>query len=204
MISLDRQRATQAALRQLDEAMTVTAAAEEKLQKQSLELRDQLFGAFQFIERESLQGRTLLVQTNRIEASLLQVQVRGRPPLDLLLDAEPAYDHKNVGGGKPELCTRVYALFAPPQRGVLRHYTVFATGEWKRTVFVSRGGATSAHPTLLPAINSDALLEEATDLLAQLCSVHATWNTLAEDPATVSLDQLRDRQFVKRDPLGLG
>ncbi len=204
MISLDRQRTTQAALRQLDEAMTLSVATEEKLQKQSLEMREQLFGAFQFIERESLQGRTLLVQTNRIEAGLLQVQVRGRPPLDLLLDSEPAYDQKVVGQGKPELCTRMYAVFAPPMRGILRHYTIFASGEWKRTVFVSRGGSVNAHTSVLAAINSDMLLEEATDLLAQLCSVHATWNTFTDNPSTVSLDQLRDRQFAKRDPLGLG
>lgn len=204
MISLDRQRATQAALRQLDDAMTASAAVEEKLQKHSIDFRDHLFSAFQFIERESLQSRTLFVQTNRVESGLLHVQVRGRASLDLFLDSEAAYDSKHAAQSKPELCTRMYALFAPPQRGVLRYYTIFVTGEWKRTIFVSRGGTTNAHTTLQTAIAPETLLEEGVDLLAQVCSVHATWNTLAEQPAAVSLDQLRDRQFVKRDPLGLG
>lgn len=204
MFSIDRQRATQAALRQLDDAMTKSADILEKLQKHSVEFRDQLYGAYQFIERESLQSRTLLVQTNRVEANLLHVQVRGRPAMDLFMDAEVAYDQKLADQGKPELTVRLFALFGPPHRGLLRHYTIFTSGEWKRTVFLSRGGKLQALSTLRPEISPDTLIEEATDLLAQLCSVYPTWNNLDENPNSVGREQVRDRTFSKRDPLGLG
>jgi|HigsolmetaAR201D_1030396.scaffolds.fasta_scaffold20860_2 hypothetical protein len=204
MFSFDRQRATQAALRQLDDAMTKNADILEKLQKHTIDFRDQLYAAYQFIERESLQSRTLLVQTNRVEANLLQVQVRGRPAMDLFVDSEVAYDQRVADQGKPELATRLFALFGPPQRGLLRHYTIFISGEWKRTVFVSRGGKVQALSSLRSEINPDILLDEATDLLGQLCSVYPTWNPLNDDPNSVGREQVRDRSFSKRDPLGLG
>jgi hypothetical protein len=204
MLSLDRQRQAQETLRQLDEALTADAGVEEAVQQHAVALRDNLFGAFQFIERETLQCRTLLVQTKRIEANQLQVQVRGRATLAIQLDAELAYDQRVSGQGKPELCARCYAVFAPPYHGLLRHYTIFASGEWRRTVFVSRAGATQAHATTRPNTGLDTLVEEAADLLAQLCAVRASWNALADDPGALSLDQLRDRTITRRDPLGIG
>lgn len=204
MFSFDRQRATQAALRQLDDAMTKSADVLDKLQKHTIDFRDQLYGAYQFIERESLQSRTLLVQTNRVEANLLQVQVRGRPVMDLFVDSEVAYDQKVAEQGKPELATRLFALFGPPQRGLLRHYTLFASGEWKRNVFISRNGQIQVVSSLRNEINPDMLLDEATDLLGQLCSVYPTWNSLNDNPNNVGREQVRDRSFSKRDPLGLG
>jgi hypothetical protein len=204
MLSLERQRQAQETLRQLDEVLTADAAVEEGVQQHAVALRDNLFSAFQFIERESLQSRTLLVQTKRIEANMLQVHVRGRAPLALLLDAELAHDQRVPGAGKPEACARCYAVFAPPYHGLLRHYTVFASGEWRRTVFVSRAGATQAHATTRPHPGLDVALEEATDLLAQLCAVRASWNALADDPGSLALDQLRDRAVTRRDPLGIG
>lgn len=204
MLSLDRQRQAQDTLRQLDDALTADAGVEEAVQQHALSLRDNLFGAFQFIERESLQYRTLLVQTKRIEANHLQVQVRGRAPLAILIDAELAYDQRVAGQGKPEPCARAYAVFAPPFLGLLRHYTVFASGEWRRSVFVSRGGVAHAHATTYPSAALEALLDEATDLLAQLCAVRSSWNALADDPGSLSLEQLRDRAVTRRDPLGIG
>jgi hypothetical protein len=148
------------------------------------------------------------VQTRRADANLLQVQVRGRNPLALFLDTEMAYDHKVPpqpgAAGRGELAARLYALFAPPYQGVLRCYTIFASGEWKRAVYVSRAGALQAHVTLRSTISQDELLEEAADLLAQACAVHPTWASLSDTAPATSLDQLRDRQYVKRDPLGLG
>ncbi len=94
LLSLDRQRQAQELLRQLDAALTADAGVEEAVQQHAIALRDNLFGAFQFIERESLQCRTLLVQTKRVEANQLQVQVRGRALLALLLDAELGYDQR--------------------------------------------------------------------------------------------------------------
>lgn len=204
MLSLDRQHQAQETMRQLDDALTADATVEDAVQKHALALRDNLFGAFQFIERESLQCRTLLVQTKRIEANQLHVQVRGRTPLALLLDTELAYDQRVAGQGKPEPCARCYALFAPPYHGLLRHYTLFASGEWRRTVFVSRGGSVQAHATSHPQSGLDALVEEATDLLAQLCAVRPSWNALADNPGALTLDQLRDRNVTRRDPLGIG
>ena len=204
MLSLDRQRQAQELLRQLDAALTADAGVEDAVQQHAIALRDNLFGAFQFIERESLQCRTLLVQTKRVEANQLQVQVRGRALLALLLDAELGYDQRTPGAAKPEPCARCYAVFAPPYHGLLRHYTVFASGEWRRTVFVSRGGALQSHSTTRPHPGLDAMVEEAADLLAQLCAVRPSWNALADDPGALSLDNLRDRGVTRRDPLGIG
>jgi hypothetical protein len=54
MLSLDRQRQAQETLRQLDEALTADLGVEEAVQQHAVALRDNLFGAFQFIERETL------------------------------------------------------------------------------------------------------------------------------------------------------
>ncbi len=81
---------------------------------------------------------------------------------------------------------------------------MFASGEWRRTVFVSRGGALQSHSTARPHPGLDAMVEEAADLLAQLCAVRPSWNTLADDPGALSLDKLRDRNVTRRDPLGIG
>lgn len=213
MFGFDAQQRVQEALRRIDQLLVADLELEEQIQKQAVEFRDMLYGAFQYFERESMHSKALFVQCKRLEANQMQVQSKGRPACILALDSEPAYDRKTQPAGEPgsepqpnsiELAARLFAVMVPPQVGLLRYYTIFADGSWKKTTFALGQGGVHAQSVMLQRFSPDTLIMEGTDLLSQLCLAHPVWAGLAATAESFSLETLRDRSKVKLHPTGLG
>lgn len=208
MLGFDAQQRAQETLRKIDQMLENDLAVEEAVRSQGQAFRDALFSAFQFIEREALQLKALLVQLRRLDANQLQVQSRGRLPFVVVLDPEVAYDIKSKATGQlqpiegsaqrsVELAARLFVVLAPPYHGVIRHYTIFADGMWKRTTYTFEARDNQARSALLQRFNLDVLVQEAADLLGYVCTLHPIWKNLAPSANTLTFDMVRERTHVK-------
>lgn len=217
MLGFDAEKRARETLRKIDEVLEQDLTAEEAILAKAQEFRDAMFGAFQFIERETLQLKALLIQLRRLDVNQLQIQSKGRLPFVIVLDPEVAYDVKAkstgqlrpIEGAPPqpiELAARFFVVLAPPYQGVLRHYTIFADGMWKRTTFAFEASGNQTRNALLQRFNHDVLLQEAIDLLGYVCTLHQTWKQLASNADTLTFEMVRERvhvrdQFVDRGTL---
>lgn len=207
MLGFEAQQRAQEALRKIDQGLEQDIAAEDAVLNQAKLFRDGMFGAFQFIEREVLQLKALLVQMQRLDANQIRVQSKGRMPFVVSLDPEVAYDTRHTASqgqasegatpGPVELSARLFVVFAPPFQGVLRYYTIFADGTWKRTTFTAGHGGMHARSALLQRFAPDILVLEAVDLLGYVCMLHPTWSTLEDRASSLTVDLLRERSQVK-------
>ncbi len=207
MLGSETQQRVREALRQLDHALVEEAALENAIRKNAQQFREMFFSAFGFVEQESLQMQEIMVKLNRPEANQLQVLPRGRAHFAIHLDPELAFEHKPHAASRgytqtlqsrtPELSARFFALFLPPRTGLLRTYTIFADGTWKRTTYTLFDGQVQAKSTLVPRFNAEMLSMEAVDLVGYACLVHPIWSPLAELAATMTAETLKDRTRIK-------
>lgn len=211
MLSFETQQRIREALRRSDQLAAADAATEHEVQKQAQGFRDNFFAALQFIETESMTLQEVQVQIKRIDKQQLQVQLRGRPTLMVVFDPEMAYDHKpqpRAAGQAPEsvveLAGRLFVVFAPPYQGVVRYYTIFSDGTWKRTTFTATGSGVQTRSTLVPRSSPDVLAMEVVDLLGYVSTLHPAWSDLTADVETIGLEAVRDRTRVKIHLTGLG
>lgn len=211
MLGVDAQKRLQETLRQIDTTLVADGERIDAIGTQAVMFRDTLFGAFQHIERECLQLKALLIQLRRLEANQLQVQSKGRPAFIVMLDPVPAFDHKPAaateGEQRPvehnELAARLFAVLAPPARGLLRYYSIFRDGSWKRSVLVSGPSGMVAQQALVARYNDEMLTLEAADLLGQVVTAHASWANLAPEAEQISFETLRDHAVTRTHPLGI-
>lgn len=212
MLGIDAQKRLQETLRQIDTALVADSERIDAIGTQALTFRDALFGAFQYIERECLQLKALLIQLRRLEANQLQVQSKGRPAFIVMLDPEPAIDRKpapaSEGEARPaegnELAARLFAVLAPPARGLLRYYSIFSDGSWKRSVLVSGPSGIVAQQALVARFNEEMLTLEAADLLGQVVAAHTSWANLVPEAEQLGFELLRDHTVTRAHPLGAG
>ncbi len=214
MLGMDGQQRVREALRKVDKALTEQVHSEGEIAKHADTFRETFFNAFQLIEQETLTLQELNVQIRRPDKQQLQVQSQGRLPFVLLLNTEVGYDIKaSMPPNDPEqspdtlpsdLSARMFAVLAPPYRGLLRYYTIFADGMWKRTTFTFNGNVVAERSALVPRYNAEILTLEAVDLLSYACLAHPTWNPLISESETVTAEALRDRNTNKIHSSGLG
>jgi hypothetical protein len=198
MLSFEAQQRAREALRKVDQALGAALALESELHKHAEGFRETMFGAFQFLESESMSLQELQIKMQRTDKQQIHVQSKGRPPFILMLDPEAAYDTRPVGQGQS-------AEAAPaPELGVLRHYTIFTDGAWKRTTFAASANGVQTRSTLVARYTPDVLALEAVDLLGYACMVHPSWNPLTEAAETLTIEGLRQRTNVKAHLSGLG
>jgi hypothetical protein len=211
MLSNDAQQRAREALRKVDQMLAANVEAENTLEKHAFSFRDNMFAAFQFIESESMTMKELQVQIKREDKQQLRVASRGRAPFMLYMDNEAAYDSRPYAAAQDqpaetsiELAHRLFAVFAPPHVGLLRYYTVFADGAWKRTTFVPGPEGAQVRSAMVQRSSIDVLVLEAIDLLGYACTVHPTWEPLAAAAEQVTLAELHERERVKGHLTGLG
>ncbi len=201
MLGFEAQQQVQEELRRIDQALEQDLTHEHVIQEQAHNFREAIFSAFQFIENQSLQLQALLVQLQRLGAHQLRVQSKGRMPFILSLDTELAFDTRQTGEGTAqgplELTARMFVVLAPPNHGLLRHYTIFADGTWKRTTFTFVGGGVQVKSALLQRFSLDILVREAADLLGYVCLLHPTWANLMVSAETLTTDMLQERHRLK-------
>lgn len=215
MINFEAQQRARNELRKVDQALAAEMEKENAVRTQAEGFRDGFFGAFQFIEQETMTMQELQVQLMRSEKNQLRVQSRGRLPFMLVLDPELAYDRRPTHAEQgqageqapqpaPELTVRVFALLGAPYQGLLRYYTVFPDGTWKRTTFASGAHGIQGRHTMLQRFSADILVLEAINLLDYVCRLHASWAPLAAEAETLTAEDLRDRTRIKMHLSGLG
>lgn len=207
MLGGDAQQRVREALQKLDLALAEDTARTKEIQEQATRFRNMFFGAFNFIEQEAVQLRELLLKLQRQDANQLQVLPKGRAHFLIQLDTELAFEHKpharsrgvteTLQSRTPELGARLFAVFMPPYRGLLRSYTVFLDGSWKRTTYTLFAGKVQAKSTLVPRFNPEMLVMEAIDLVGYACLVHPIWAPLADEATSFGVDALRDRTRTK-------
>lgn len=212
MLGADAQKRVLETLRRIDGTLLADTERIEAISKHTLTFRDALFGAFQYIERECLQLQALLIQLRRLDANQLQVQSKGQPAFILMLDPEPAYDRKPAPATgeqeapateSNELAARLFVVLAPPARGMLRHYSIFGDGSWKRSLVVVSASGTTMQQALVPRYNDEMLTLEAVDLLGQVVTAHASWANLAPEAEHLTCEALRDHNVTRAHPLGM-
>jgi hypothetical protein len=209
MLGIDAQQRAREALRRVDQLLATELEIETQVRRQAEAFRDSLFSAFQFVESETMALQELQVQIKRLDKQQLQVQSKGRLPFILMLDPDIAYDWKPVqteGAAQSvyELGSRLFAVMPSPHRGLLRYYTIFADGAWKRTTFALGAQGVQERNALVPRFNAEVLIREAIDLLGYVCLLHPTWAALVDESETMTIEALRDRQRNKTHPTGLG
>jgi hypothetical protein len=209
MLGTEAQQRAREALRSVDKSLASELERENQLRKHAEHFRDNFFAAFKFLEDETMTLQELQVQVQRSDKQQLQVQSRGRPPFVLVLDTEIAYDTRPPASGQAsepavELASRLFAVLHPPMRGLLRHYTIFGDGSWKRTTFALSNENAYPRSAMVPRATPDVLVMEAIELLGYVCMLHATWSTLADEAQDLSLEALRDRSIIKTHLSGLG
>jgi crotonobetainyl-CoA:carnitine CoA-transferase CaiB-like acyl-CoA transferase len=211
MLSFEAQQRAREALRKLDQALGAAITVEGELQKHAEGFRETMFSAFQFLEGESMSLQELQVKMQRTDKQQIHVQSKGRYPFILMLDPEAAYDTRPPAQGQsaeaapaPELAARMFAVLAAPYQGVLRYYTIFADGTWKRTTFAASASGVQTRSALVGRYTADVLVLEAVDLLGYACTMHPTWDPLNEAAETLNIEGLRQRTTVKTHLSGLG
>lgn len=211
MLTFEVQEQIREALRSVDVALASLISVEATVRKQAHEFRDYLFSAFVFIENESLKYQEIQVQTKRIDNNQLQVRAsKESMPFLLYLDPEVAYDGKpSIDGSegesvRAELAARLFVLFAPPAQGIVRTYTIFGDGVWKRTTFGLSQGRVVGYHTTVPRFHEELVMREAVDLLGYICMMRPTWDSLSGRAETMTSDMVHDRSQVKIHLTGLG
>lgn len=203
MLSLDVQQRVREALHQVDVAAGQEVAFENTLREKAETFRDNLFNSFQYIEQESMQLQELLVKVQRADRNQLQVLPKGRAHFTLVLDGEFAYDSRPPAQGEAsaaathELAARLFAVLLPPLQGLLRYYTIFHDGCWKRTSFVPTPNGAQPRSTMVPRATPDVVILEAIDLLGYACTVHPAWAAVAPHVDTITPEWLRSRGNTK-------
>ncbi len=207
MLGFDAQNRVNEALRRIDQALAADMELEQAVQQHAQNFRDTIFAALQYIERESLQLKALLVQTRRLDANQLHVQIKGRGAFVASIDPELAYERKTqaeaTAQSQPELAARLFMVLAPPYHGLLRHYTIFGDGTWKRTTFSMGANGITAQSALLQRFSPDVLVLEACDLIGYVSTLHPSWTGLAQSAETLTAETIRDRLRVKSNLMGL-
>lgn len=214
MLSYETQQRAREALRQVDQLLQEVIAEEEQLIKRGEQFRDTFFSAFGYLETETLSLRELQINVKRTDRQQLQIETRGRPTFFLQYDPELAYDRKPIQaaseqGQQPEtpaleLASRLYAVMAPPFAGVMRYYTIFDDGNWKRTTFQLGPKGVHARSALVQRIGPDVLAMEGIDLIKHIATIYPLWDNLASQVETLTAKDLQDRAQVKRHFTGLG
>jgi hypothetical protein len=211
MLSFEAQQRAREALRKVDQALGAAIALESELHKHAEGFRETMFGAFQFLESESMSLQELQLKMQRTDKNQVHVQSKGRYPFILMLDPEAAYDTRPAAQGQsaeqtpaPELAARLFAVLAAPYQGVLRYYTIFADGAWKRTTFTASASGVQTRSTLVGRYTADVLVLEAVDLLGYACTMHPSWDPLTDSAETLNIEGLRQRTNVKTHLSGLG
>lgn len=207
-LTVEGQQRARDALKRLDQAITTDRETQETVWKHAHNFRDTFFETFGLIERESLSLNEIMLKMQRIDANKLQVANKNLFPFLLILDPELAYhtryrttEDKQTGETQThhstELAARLFAVFEPPTQGVIRYYTIFGDGSWKRTSFtIGTDGGLVPQSAMAAAASPDVLMLEAIDLLGKACTLHPTWAELTA-PDTLIADKLRDRALVK-------
>jgi hypothetical protein len=215
-LGLEAQERSREALHQLDQALRTDRAQQESARQQGRTFHEHVYGIFELLERESLSLKEVFLTLQRVDDYEFEVTNKGYRPFKLVRDAELAFDNKTLPAaqgqedeGKPrvsiELAARIFVVFSPPHQGLLRYYTVFGGGAWKRTTFsLGSGGGLHTHSALVPTLSPDVLVLEAIDLLRVACTSHPTWANLAGQAESLALERLRDRTCVKTHLSGLG
>lgn len=211
---VEAQQKAKDALRRVDQAIRDDLDKQDTIKQQAEAFRDTFFGCFDYMERETMLLEEVFVKMNRIDANQLEVQNKQHPPFLLVLDTELSYDNKPLPGSSSsgekgarwaiELGARLFAVFKPPLEGLLRSYTIYADGSWKRTTFTLSANVVQAQSALLPKHGADMLILEAIDLLGYVCTLHPTWANLAPVAETFTADMLQKRNVIKTHLTGLG
>jgi hypothetical protein len=207
-LSVDGQQRVRETLKKVDQTITADLELQENIQEQAKQFRNTFFATFEVIERESLSLENILLKMQRVDVNQLQVTNKKYAPFLLILDAELAYHPKPLAPepGQSEsksrtvleLAARMFAIYEPPHQGLLRSYTIFGDGSWKRTTFaVGNDGRLTAHSALAPNSSPDVMVLEAIDLISKACTLHPTWADLAAISDTLTADKLRDRSLTK-------
>lgn len=212
MIGIDAQQRAREGLRKIDQALAAELKVESTLWNAAESFRDGIFGAFQFIENETMTFQELQVMVRRVGKDQLQIQSRERLPFQLVMDREFSYDSKPQNAEQPpeqasrptELAVRLFAVLASPYQGLLRYYTIFADSSWKRTTFVPGANGPETRHALVPRLSADVLVLEAVDLLGYVCLLHPTWANLEAEAETLTVEDLKQRSLIKQHLSGLG
>jgi hypothetical protein len=209
-LGLEAQKRAKEAFQRLDKAITADREIQSTIQTHARDFLGTMYQVFEYIERESLTLNDVFVSMQRIDDNQFEAKNKHYPPFTMLLDRELAYDSKPVTDAEQktrwivELAARVFVVFSPPLQGVLRSYTIFADGSWKRTAFVASADGVHTQSALLPNASPDILVMEAIDLLGLTCTHHPTWASIAAVADTLTLEQLADRTLIKTYLTGLG
>lgn len=210
ILSLEAQKRAKEAFLQLDKAVAADRLAQATVREQARAFFDSMYAVFEHIERESLTLKEVFVSMQRIDDHQFEVKNRHYPPFILLLDKELAYDSKPISDPEQktrwvvELSARVFIIFSPPLQGVIRVYTIFGDGSWKRAMFMATSDGIQSQSNLLPDTKPDTLLFEAIDVLSLVCTRHPTWANIASIADTIKIEQLADRSITKTFLTGLG
>ncbi len=214
-VGIDAQQRAREALKRVDNAITKDLEVQEEILKKAREFHSTLYESFEFIGQEGLLLEEIHLTVQRLDSDQYQVANRNHKVFLMILDPEVAYDSKPMsvgenqsGEGTPrwsvELAARVFVVFAGDDAGLLRYYTIFADGTWRRTVFALGSGGVQQQSALVPQFSADVLLLEAIDLLGYVCTLHPTWVNLASVAETLTVEKVRNRMMVKVHPTGLG
>lgn len=214
-VGVDAQQRAREALKRVDNAITKDLEVQEEIQKKARDFHNTLYESFEFIGQEGLLLEEIHLAVQRLDAGQYQVENRNHKAFLMLLDPELAYDSKPMPASQNqssestprwsvELAARLFVVFAGDDLGLLRYYTIFADGTWRRTVFALGSGGVQQQSALVPQSSPDVLLLEAIDLLGYVCTLHPTWVNLASVAETLTVEQVRNRMVVKAHPTGLG
>lgn len=193
MIGSQAQKAAIDALRRLDNQLVAELDEISRVRDQAGRFRNLLFEALAWAEEQCFQLKVLQIKTKRDEAGLMRVEIKERLPIALFLDPEPAVEF-DLGAQAPELVGRLFVTLAPPVPGLLRQYTVTASGAWRRTTFAKdRGGQVTSKVVAAPSFTAEMLLLESVDLLSYVSTLRFGWPDYAARAASLGLEELRDR-----------
>ncbi len=211
MLSVEVQAKLRESIRQLDHMLVTTIERDERLVQTGINFRDTFFAAFGFVETESLSMKELQVTLKRMDRQQLEVIVQRRISFMLQFDPELAYDVRPVAAEgqegrsetKLELGSRLFVVLAPPQIGLIRHYTIFGDGAWKRTTFNLTPQGVQARQAFIPRSTSELLIHEAIDLVRYACQIYPMWQPMTDKVQEIGLSEVRKRAVVKQHMTGL-
>lgn len=210
VLGSEAQKRAREALLHLDKAIAADRQEQTAVREQARAFFETMYAVFEYIERESLTLNEVLLSMQRIDDEHFEVKNRHYPPFTLLLEQELAYDSKPSSDPeqktrwKVELAARIFIVFSPPLQGVIRLYTIFSDGSWKRVRFVVTPEGVQSQSDLLTDAKPDTLLFEAIEVLNLVCTRHPTWANIASIADTLRIDQLAERSITRTLLTGLG